>query len=390
LCCECGVEIDHNPLNTCLQCIQSKIDITEPITKQAILQFCNKCDRYLQPPNVWITASLESRQLLAICLKRIKGLNKVTLVDASFIWTEPHSKRIKVKIVVQKEISGAFLQQTAVCEFNVVNQICEDCQRAEAKDYWNAVVQVRQRVEHKKTFYFLEQVILKLNMHSNCVSIKQVHEGIDFYYANKESARKMIDFLEGIVAMRFTTSKRLISHDIHSNTYNYKYTFSVEIVPICKDNIVCLSKNLSRQLGGFGPICICTKVTKLIHLIDPQTLLMTEIDANTYWRTPFASLCTPKQLNEYIIMDIEQIDSHHKRHVFGKESKKHVLADAWVMKSKELTQNNQQHHTKTHLGHLLNYGDLALGFDFANANLNDPNLDDIKSDNIPDIVSLLI
>jgi NMD protein affecting ribosome stability and mRNA decay len=33
---------------------------------------------------------------------------------------------------------------------------------------------------------------------------------------------------------RFETSKRLISHDIHSNIYNYKYTTLVEIVPICK------------------------------------------------------------------------------------------------------------------------------------------------------------
>ena len=38
------------------------------------------------------------------------------------------------------------LQQTTVIEFTIVNQICQDCQRVEAKDYWKAVVQVRQRV----------------------------------------------------------------------------------------------------------------------------------------------------------------------------------------------------------------------------------------------------
>lgn len=30
--------------------------------------------------------------------QRIKNLSKVRLVDASFIWTEPHSKRLKVKV----------------------------------------------------------------------------------------------------------------------------------------------------------------------------------------------------------------------------------------------------------------------------------------------------
>ena len=52
--------------------------------------------RYLQPPNEWLVCALESRELLAVCLKRLKGLNRVKLVDAGFAWTEPHSKRIKV------------------------------------------------------------------------------------------------------------------------------------------------------------------------------------------------------------------------------------------------------------------------------------------------------
>lgn len=106
-------------------------------------------------------------------------------------------------------------------------------------------------------------------------------------------------------------------------------------------------------------------------------------------------------------MDIEECDA--KPHVFGKESakvnlfykniskktfkifsfhiKKHKLADAWVVKSSEITTSGQQFHVKTHLGYLLNIGDSALGFDFANANINDENLDSIKPENLPDVVS---
>lgn len=64
--------------------------------------------------------------MLALCLQKIKGLNKeVKLVDASFIWTEPHSKRIKVKLTIQKEVfHGAILQQMFVVEFVVQNQQC--------------------------------------------------------------------------------------------------------------------------------------------------------------------------------------------------------------------------------------------------------------------------
>jgi hypothetical protein len=57
--------------------------------------------RYLQPPSEWVACALESRELLSLCLKKLKGLNKVKLVDAGFIWTEPHSKRIKVCCYIQ-------------------------------------------------------------------------------------------------------------------------------------------------------------------------------------------------------------------------------------------------------------------------------------------------
>ena len=68
------------------------------------VSFCRNCDRFLSPPAQWTIAQPESRELLAICLKKLKGLSKVRLVDASFIWTEPHSKRIKVKLTIQKEV----------------------------------------------------------------------------------------------------------------------------------------------------------------------------------------------------------------------------------------------------------------------------------------------
>jgi nonsense-mediated mRNA decay protein 3 len=84
LCATCGTPIPPNPANICIQCIRANVDITGGIPKQATLYHCKGCDRYLQPPGIWIKADLESRELLTLCLKRIKGLNKVRLVDASF------------------------------------------------------------------------------------------------------------------------------------------------------------------------------------------------------------------------------------------------------------------------------------------------------------------
>lgn len=96
LCCECGVSIEPNPTSQCIGCIRAKSNIAENIIKSASICFCKGCERYLDPPSCWINASLESKELLKLCLKKIKGLNQVHLVDARFVWTEPHSKRIKV------------------------------------------------------------------------------------------------------------------------------------------------------------------------------------------------------------------------------------------------------------------------------------------------------
>ena len=98
LCCMCGLLIDSNPSNMCPSCIKAHVDITEGLIKEYIITHCPECKRYLQPPTYWTKAELESRELLTICVKKIRGLAKYHVVDVSFIWTEPHSKRLKLKL----------------------------------------------------------------------------------------------------------------------------------------------------------------------------------------------------------------------------------------------------------------------------------------------------
>uniref|UniRef100_F6WRF3 60S ribosomal export protein NMD3 n=1 Tax=Ciona intestinalis TaxID=7719 RepID=F6WRF3_CIOIN len=386
LCCECGTEIEPNPSNMCVDCLRCKVDITDGIPKHGNLLQCKNCVRYLSPPVAWIPAQPESRELLAICLKRIKSaLQRVRLVDASFIWTEPHSKRVKVKITVQKEVEGGtFLEQTFVVEYVIHNHMCPDCHRVEAKDYWNSSVQVRQKAGHKKTFYYLEQVILKHKMHQNTTKISQKPNGLDFYYSSKQDARKFTDFLMSVLPCKYQSSQKLVSHDTHSNTFNYKTSFSVELPPVCKDDIVCLPKKLSQQLGNLGQLLICVRVTNCIHLIDFSSLQIAEVSGSLYWRHPFQAICTPKSLIEFTIMEIEIVKQRHFKSGQGLVSNKHVLADCWVIKSSELGMHDEYIHVRTHLGHLLKPGDAALGLDLKNSNVNNDDLDKMKG--MPDVI----
>lgn len=143
-------------------------------------------------------------------------------------------------------MNGAILQQGFVVEFVVENHMCLDCTRANTNsNVWTACAQVRQHVAHKRTFLFLEQLILKHGADQQCVNIRDIHEGVDFFFSHRAHALKFVDFLQSAVPARFRHDKQLVSHDTHTSSYNYKYTFSVEIAPVCK-----VRSDLGCDLGG--------------------------------------------------------------------------------------------------------------------------------------------
>uniref|UniRef100_A0A915JKI9 60S ribosomal export protein NMD3 n=1 Tax=Romanomermis culicivorax TaxID=13658 RepID=A0A915JKI9_ROMCU len=314
----------------------------------------------------------------------------VRLIDACFVWTEPHSKRIKVKLTIQKEVlGGAILQQVFVVEFVVHNQMCDDCRRIENKDFWRSVVQVRQKCDHKKTLFYLEQLVLKHKAHVNTTGIKPMHGGLDFYYAQRQDAWKLVDFLCAALPCRYNHAQELISHDTKNNTYDYKHNYSVEIVPVCKDNIVCLSKKCAQSLGNIGRLCVCYRVSNAIHLIDPNTAQVAEVSSPVYWRDPFYSLCHQKRLSEYTVIDVDESgEDNYVPGGHGRLSKKHSVAQVLVAKTNELGQEGREIWTKSHLGHLLKPGDSVLGFDLTNANVNNDHYDDVvrSGKEIPDVI----
>lgn len=386
LCCLCGVRIQSNPSNMCVNCLRGQVDITTGISKQVTLFWCRGCGRYQKPP--WVNAELESRELLAICLKKIKGLNKdVKLVDAGFVWTEPHSRRIKVKLTIQKEVFNAIMQQTFVVEFVVTNQQCTDCQKSYTEHTWNTVVQVRQKVRHKRTFYWLEQLLLKHNICEKALNIKEQPEGLDFYWGNKNQAAAMMNFLQSVVPIRSQQARRLISEDVQSNIKNYKFNIAVELVPICKDDLVLIPPKLAPYLGGCSPLLVCVKVTSCVHLVDPSTLKRVELDADKYWRSPFPALLNSRQLIEFTVLDIKkQSPNSVNPHVVGANSSRFALCEVTCARSSDFGVNDNQFEVMSHLGHLLKAGDTVMGYDLTTANFSDQAVTSLKGRQLPDIV----
>jgi len=335
------------------------------------------------PPSSWIVAAPESRELLALCLKKLRGLHKVRIIDASFIWTEEHSRRVKVKLTIQDSVSeGVILQQTFEVEYVVANQQCPDCAKSYTANTWRACVQVRQKVSHKRTFLYLEQLILKHGAHRDTINIKEVKDGLDFFFAHRNQAEKFVDFLHSVAPVQSKKSQELISMDIHTSTKSYKFSFSVSLVPICKDDLVAMPIKLAKQSGNIFPLGLCYRIGTSLNILDPSTLQTAEISTPIYWRAPFTTLADVQELVEFVIMDISSL---------GVQKGRWLLAEATVARASDMGSNTKEYYTRTHLGNVLHVGDSVMGYMLTGTNFNSPQYEALEESNtymsqIPDVM----
>lgn len=255
--------------------------------------------------------------------------------------------------------------------------MCPDCTRVMASNTWKAVVQVRQKVEHKKTFLFLEQLILKQSAHRDCINIKDSKDGLDFYFATRPKAIKFVDFMQGIAPIRYKASEQIQSSDMQNATASFRFTYSVELVPVCKDDLLCLPLKIARSLSNVGQFVLCTRIGSTIQFLETHTLKIVELSPTVYWRTPFPVLMSAKTLSEFFVLDVE---------LLGQTRGRYALCDLTVARSADFGKNDQTYLIRSHLGNILKPGDTCLGYDLQSSNLNNSVMDLVKNHEIPEIV----
>ena len=201
LCCLCGVSIIPNEAAMCMDCLRSEVDITSDFNKDYEIVQCRKCDRFCVSRDHWAHHELESSSLLAVCLRKIQGLNHIKVLDAKWIWTEPHSMRLKINVTVQRAVLDEKLEIKQNLEVNYVikNKQCLDCIREATEHTWGALVQVRQRRANKSTLCVLEGIILKSGLQHTMINIEVVREGLDFYFRSKNQADKVVDLISSTI-----------------------------------------------------------------------------------------------------------------------------------------------------------------------------------------------
>ena len=135
VCCLCSAIIDANPRGTCEACFRKSLSIKTSIPTEFEIIFCKECKRFLRPPYVKIDR--ESADMMKLCLSRIKSYDKkVKIIDSNFIYTEPHSKLIKIKVTLEKEVEKNLITQSLVIDFKEKWLLCRDCQKIQTPHIW--------------------------------------------------------------------------------------------------------------------------------------------------------------------------------------------------------------------------------------------------------------
>ncbi|EWM27960.1 NMD3 family protein [Nannochloropsis gaditana] len=390
LCPLCGLSMESNAANRCGNCVRNEIDLQGEIKPSRPLIQCKQCFHWQAKSKHWVAAELESRELLALVLKFVPGLHKggsgprggdgpMEVVEAGWIWTEPHSKRLKLKLTVRKEVlNGVMVQQRVQAEFVVRTIQCDACALSYTEQAWKAVCQLRQRVTHKRTFFFLEQLLLARKMESKILDMELTRHGMDLYFGDKNTALQFLAFLQTAVPMRSKTTRKLIAEDRQNNVHRSQWSMSVDIVPLCKDDLCFLPPGG----GGVQGLVLVSRVTAVVQFLDPLTLKTGEMTAAKYWKAPVECLMQSGDLIPYEVLDVELIRPRRGEGKGGRDkgqrkagypeggngpSRKWQLAEVEIIKSSDFGVRDVTHRVVSHLGHLLAVGDTVLGYDLGTA-----------------------
>lgn len=225
--------------------------------------------------------------------------------------------------------------------------------------------------------------MLRAKVHDKATQIKEVPDGLDFYFSHRNHSTALMNFLQSNVPHKIKDSKELVSHDVHTSVYNYKFSYMLEMPKICKDDLIIMPKSLCKELGGVNPLGVCMKVTNSIHLYDPVTLRTYQMNAEQYFKNE--NDCDLIQFrgrqSEFLVVDVQaDRDMASKMHTtFNNFEFKFAHVDV------QLIENGELRFTDCYFGNILKHGDVVLGYDVKNMSIYE-DLKMMGQKIIPDVV----
>ena len=350
-CCMCGIMITPNPSNMCMDCIRAKMDLSGKIPEKSEVVYCRDCGRYQVDQTHWINAELESQELLQLCLKKLPSTIKI--IDAKFLFTEPHSKRLRVQVTyVREDFHGTMLRQSSIVTYIVKTVQCKTCQELATpnRDHWKAIVQLRQHSESKRTMFWIEQQLITHGAAASATAVERKPDGLDFQFKDKSSAEKLISFIKGIIPIEVKQSNTVKGQDLVNMQYDTRFTYSLKCPAVSREDLVLLPKKIFDSTGRQSPLCIVTKIGRGIKFTNPFTGHTFVVDGKTFLSLPFEPLISHERLVKFAILS---------KDIVGKNGE-YTIADFELT---DVDTYEERVIVRSYLGGLLNEGDLCTAYD---------------------------
>ena len=317
-----------------------------------------------------------------------EGVQGLKVLDSMFIWTEPNSMRQRVMLTLKADINDVSIQQRIKVEFHVKWKQCPDCIKESRQRTWQAIVQLRQRRDDSRKGLLVLELALARNaeIRKDILSVQTKKNGFDFYFPSVDKARAFTQYLAKAAPMKTKTTQSLVSEDKTNNTANIKTTIACDMVPLCRDDLVIIQKRAKGVGSLSGRLCLVLKMSSSIHLMDASpardadiSTLCTDLHGDTYWKggeeKMYRLFLSSKRLVRFVVLDVELCDSSYsndygtnnmKQQLYkGPQSgvTKYALADVEIARESDFGVSDETFQVVTHLGHLLNVGDVVLGYD---------------------------
>lgn len=155
---------------------------------------------------------------------------------------------------------------------------------------------------------------------------------------------------------------------------NMKHTVTCDMIPLTKNDLILVHKQSRSSLAG--RVGLVVKVTSQVHIMDasPQrtgSLDTMELNADSYYRAGgekgYSILQTAERMVRFVVLDVEACDEEGGAAYEGPSSgvDKFAMADITVARESDLGSNDTTYSCVTHLGHLIQPGDVVLGYDLV-------------------------
>jgi len=265
-------------------------------------------------------------------------------------------------------------------------------------------VQLRQKRQDdsKKALILLEAAIAKnSDIRKHVLSVETSKNGFDFYFLELMHAHSFSAFLSTVYPMKVKMAKKLVSEDKKNNSANIKHTTVCDMVPFNRHDLIVCDKQAAKEGCSAGRLngrmCLVNKVSSTLQLVDAAPARINiddcfaDLHPEKYWKGEkhFRIVFSHKRLIRFVVMDAELCDGLHAPG--QSDSSKHALADVVVARESDFGNSDETFHCTTHLGNILDIGDIVLGYDVASAVLTGGDEWSMKNSfnssfSIPDVV----